>query len=92
MPWMPESPKRKQMHERRTVEPRYNTSRWRRYRNYYLKMNPLCCECQRAATVVDHITPVRLGGEFWQPVNHQPMCAQCHNTKSGREAHTPHTY
>ena len=89
---MPESKKPKQMHERRVTEPRYNTSRWRRYRASYLKLNPLCAECDHAATVVDHITPVRLGGEFWEPDNHQPLCAHHHNAKSGREAHKPHTY
>ena len=92
MPWMPESRKRKQMHERRVVEPRYNTSRWRRYRASFLALNPLCAECSHAATVVDHITPVRLGGEFWEPTNHQPLCTEHHNAKSGREAHKPHTY
>jgi 5-methylcytosine-specific restriction endonuclease McrA len=35
---------------------------------------------------------VRLGGEFWEPTNHQGLCAACHNSKSGREAHKPHTY
>jgi 5-methylcytosine-specific restriction protein A len=92
MPWMPEDRKRKQMHERRVVEPRYNTTRWRRYRAHYLAINPLCVQCSRAATVVDHVQPVRLGGEFWEPSNHQGLCAACHNSKSGREAHKPHTY
>ncbi len=42
MPWMPEPRKRKQMHERRVVEHRYNTHRWRKYRDGFLKLNPLC--------------------------------------------------
>ena len=92
MPWMPEPSKRKQMHERRTVEPRYNTHRWRRYRDFFLKLNPICAECDEAATVVDHIEPVRLGGDFWAPSNHQGLCAAHHNSKSGREAHRPVAY
>jgi len=89
---MPESKRKQQKHQRRTVEHRYNTHRWRRYRDVFLKLQPLCVECQQAATIVDHITPVRLGGEFWAADNHQPLCAHCHDSKSGREAHTPVAY
>lgn len=89
MPRMPETPKRKKMHERRHKEARYNTTQWRKYRRAFLAEHPLCVECGRVAEVVDHITPVRLGGDFWQPLNHQAMCHRCHNSKSGRESHTP---
>jgi 5-methylcytosine-specific restriction protein A len=44
-------------------------------------------DCERLATVVDHIQPVRLGGEFWDRDNWQPMCASCHNAKSAKERH-----
>lgn len=89
---MPEPPKRKAMHQRRHQETRYNTSQWRRYRRAYLAEHPLCVECGRIAEVVDHVTPVRLGGSFYEPTNHQALCHQCHNSKSGREAHKPITY
>ena len=92
MPRMPETPKRKQMHERRHKEARYNTTQWRKYRRSFLAEHPLCVECGRVAEVVDHITPVRLGGAFWQPLNHQAMCHRCHNSKSGRESHMHNTY
>ena len=92
MPWMPEDRKRKQMHERRVKEPRYCTTRWRRYRQFFLKLQPVCASCDEAASVVDHIVPVRLGGDFWAPDNHQALCARCHNIKSGEEAHRPHTF
>ena len=93
MPRMPDpTPRRKQMHERRHHEPRYNTTAWRKYRRAFLSTNPLCVECGRIADVVDHITSVRLGGGFWDVENHQAMCHQCHNSKSGRESHTPKTY
>jgi len=112
MPRMPDpTPRRKQMHERRHQEPRYNTTAWRKYRRAFLSTNPLCVECGRIADVVDHITSVRLGvecgriadvvdhitsvrlgGGFWDVENHQAMCHQCHNSKSGRESHTPKTY
>lgn len=86
------TPRRKQMHERRHQEPRYNTTAWRKYRRAFLSTNPLCVECGRIADVVDHILSVRLGGGFWDVENHQAMCHQCHNSKSGRESHTPKTY
>jgi len=89
---MPETPRRKAMHERRHTETRYNTTQWRKYRRAFLSRNPLCVECGRVAEVVDHITPMRLGGDFWSPDNHQALCAPCHNSKSGREAHKPMSY
>ncbi|NCW15703.1 MAG: hypothetical protein EBW38_10765, partial [Rhodobacteraceae bacterium] len=46
---MPEDRKRKQMHERRVVEPRYNTTRWRRYRAHYLAINPLLDRSSKAS-------------------------------------------
>ena len=48
-----------------------------------------CLETGRvtAATVVDHITPVH--GEtdplFYQPSNHQSLCASCHSAKTRRD-------
>jgi len=92
MPRMPEAPKRKPMHARRHQENRYNTTQWRKYRKSFLSRNPLCVECGRVAEVVDHITSVRLGGSFWLPSNHQSLCHQCHNSKSGRESHRPVAY
>ena len=92
MPRMPEPRKRKQMHERRYQEPRYNTTQWRKYRRAYLATHPLCVECGNVAEVVDHIEPVRFGGSFYDSDNHQAMCHRCHNSKSGRESHRPVAY
>ena len=66
----------------------YNNKRWRRYRMMYLREHPLCVSfavCKRAASVVDHIKDH--DGDwalFWEPTNHQPMCAHCHNTKTAK--------
>lgn len=73
-------------------ETRYNTTRWRKSRLSFLKRNPCCVSCKERgiftpANVVDHIVPVSQGGEFWDRSNWQPMCASCHNTKSGKERH-----
>ena len=92
MPSMPDPPKRKAMHARRHKEPRYNSTKWRKYRRAFLALSPLCVECGRIAEVVDHIKPVRLGGDFWQPLNHQALCHRCHNSKSGKESHQRPTY
>ena len=89
---MPDPPKRAGMHQRRHKEQRYNTTQWRKYRRVFLSTHPLCVGCGAVASVVDHITPVRLGGDFWEPSNHQAMCARCHNSKSGRESHKPVAY
>lgn len=69
----------------------YNSKRWKAFRLSYLKQNPLCIICTnmgrtREATVVDHITPIRLGGSHFDLTNLQPMCASHHNRKSASES------
>ena len=78
--------KKKDMSERTYKDKRYNSRRWRKARLSFLKYNPTCTVCDKLATVVDHIKPVRLGGEFWYADTWQPMCAICHNRKSGYES------
>lgn len=90
---MPKMPGFKKTVERKPFEqprsfraPEYDTAEWRNLRKFRLMRDPICHDCKRAmATVLDHITPVRLGGEFWNEANHQPLCAKCHNKKSGKE-------
>ena len=69
-------------------------SRWRKYRAAFLARNPLCVACQkkgivRAANVVDHIHAHK-GSQalFWDPANHQALCAECHNAKTAKEHNT----
>lgn len=83
-PWIPE---REAQGRRLEHDPRYNSSKWRKARSIYLKHNPRCKECLRLASVVDHIKPVRQGGNFYDPDNWQALCTYCHARKSGREAH-----
>jgi len=90
---MPNYPSRKIKKERKPFEskPRersreYNTRQWQKLRMSVLMDEPLCRKCKiKAATVVDHIRPVRQGGDFWNPENLQPLCKWCHNSKSGKE-------
>ena len=70
---MPNSPKRKQRpwlqgsqqnsKERLVRNKFYNTTRWRKLRSMFIKEHPLCVECNGIGQVVDHIIPIRLGGE-----------------------------
>jgi 5-methylcytosine-specific restriction protein A len=76
--------------ERRALDALYNSTRWRKYREWYLREHPLCAECERngrtaAACIVDHIVPTADGGDFWEESNHQPICDPCHRAKSARE-------
>ena len=66
----------------------YNNKRWRSYRRFFLSGHPLCVnytECHNVASVVDHIVDHDGDwGLFWEPNNHRPMCAACHNTKTAK--------
>jgi len=70
--------------ERVNREPRYSSKRWRTMRALYLREHPLCIDCNELAHVVDHITPVTMGGDFWNGP-FQPMCDSCHARKSRLE-------
>ncbi|MBE7897524.1 HNH endonuclease [Paenibacillus polymyxa] len=76
---------------RGTAAERGYDSKWRKAREGYLRKHPLCTYCfQRGylatATVVDHITPHRGDKQlFWDRDNWQPLCKQCHDTKTAKE-------
>jgi 5-methylcytosine-specific restriction protein A len=61
------------------------TREWERYRADFLLRRPSCDECGAPAIVVDHVTPVKDGGSFWNPSNHQPLCRACHAAKTMRD-------
>lgn len=71
----------------------YNTAEWRRYSTERRAKYPLCCDRYGrhegiliATAVTDHIIPHRGDRRlFWDPKNHQSLCAECHNWKSNRE-------
>ena len=68
----------------------YQSARWRNRRAAVLRDNPLCCRCQakgvlQPAKVVDHIVPVKLGGERFERANLQSLCVPCHNAKTASE-------
>lgn len=78
--------------------------RWQKARADHLRTHPLCVFCQQygrlvPASVVDHITPPRLGeaklsGDseriaaawklFWDRANWQSLCKPCHDSVKQR--------
>jgi len=63
----------------------YWSTEWRRLREDILTENPFC-KCGKPAEVVDHILPVRKGGDIWDEKNLQAMCKRCHNSKTAKES------
>ena len=59
--------------------------RWRKARRAFLDANPVCEQCDRPATVVDHRVPHR-GDEarFWDRRNWSALCKPHHDAKTGR--------
>ena len=93
------------MDDRLTAAQRGYGRRWQAYRDRYLKEHALCVMHMKqgrivASTVVDHITPHRLGQAilskndeainaarrlFWDPKNHQALCDTCHSSHKQRQ-------
>jgi len=68
----------------------YQSSRWRTVRAAFLRSHPLCVACEAsgslvAARVVDHVVPIKAGGERFDAANLQPLCLPCHNRKTTTE-------
>jgi len=64
----------------------YKTDRWRKLRQWKLRQNPLCEICKRegrttVAKLVDHIKPIKEGGDWMAVDNLQSLCVRCHNRK-----------
>jgi len=56
----------------------------------YLKGHSLCVECLKIgkrtrATIVDHIVPIKKGGDKFSEGNLQALCWSCHSRKSVEE-------
>lgn len=72
-------------YEKTGGNPFYSSSEWRRKRREYLKEHPFCVRCGRPAVIVDHIVPIRKGGEPLDDGNLQSLCWPCHSRKSVEE-------
>ena len=64
----------------------YNSLAWRTKRKEILTKSPYCIVCNKLANIVDHITPLRLGGDQLSNSNLQPMCSFCHDKKRRQES------
>lgn len=82
---------RRQDAEQAEVDRLRSTTQWRRVRAMVLKAEPLCRDCAaRGLTTpgaqVDHIAPLTDRPDLaYDLTNLQPLCAPCHNRKTGRE-------
>jgi len=68
----------------------YKTSQWLKVRKIKLQQSPICEECKKNGTIVvgkivDHIVPIKLGGEPYDMDNLQTLCWSCHSRKSIQE-------
>lgn len=97
MPFLPRKKRRKYHPTQRKRKPTsdqqfYNTRRWRKTSLLHKMNNPLCEACcsvgQTAMVeVTDHIIPITQGGHHLDERNLMSLCHDCHNRKSGMEAH-----
>jgi len=66
----------------------YNSSRWRKLRDRYIKRNPLCEHCKGRGSLVpakevDHKIPIKINFEKRFDYNNlQALCKSCHATKT----------
>jgi len=69
----------------------YNTRRWQALRADHLARHPLCARCTRTipAVIVHHRTPIRHGGDPWDPDNLESLCQSCHNAEHNAPAPVP---
>lgn len=84
-------------HKKFNQSERYSASRrgydstWKKARERFLKVNPLCVKCKETgslvrSTVVDHIKPHRGNKSlFWDESNWQALCKKCHDKKTMTE-------
>ena len=80
--------------ERPVIQPRnpedvafYKSYKWTKTSLKFRKLNPLCILCDKEgktkkADVVDHITPIKEGGEEYNFENLQSLCHKHHNRKT----------
>ena len=63
----------------------YHSAAWLKVRKLVLAREPFCRACGMPASDIDHITPIKDGGDKLSLDNLQPLCKACHNKKTTRE-------
>ena len=75
--------------QRMPTHPEYNSYRWQVYRDTYKAEHTHCALCPALVWVVDHIVPTWVAPDrFYDPSNHQPLCAKCNRKKADEDAQT----
>ena len=75
----------------KTTEPFYLTVQWRRFRDYYIGLHPLCEQCliegrETSAQMVDHVVELKDGGNATDEANAMACCWKCHGIKTAAQA------
>lgn len=71
-------------------DPFYNSTKWRRISEGYLKKNNLCAHCKARgiyapSELVDHIIELEDNWDLrYTSSNFQPLCRSCHNRKTAK--------
>jgi 5-methylcytosine-specific restriction protein A len=69
-----------------SVDPFYNTGRWRSARKAYLRKHPFCVRCGQPGTHVDHVVPIAVAPQLaWTSSNWQALCLRCHARKTASQ-------
>jgi len=84
-PWMPKIIPFKGMGK----DFNYQSRQWRELSLAKRRSEPLCEDCHdkgiiKASDCVDHIIPIREGGDPWAWGNLRALCRSCHDSKTGR--------
>ena len=59
---------------------------WRNLRDWYIGRHPICESCNtRSSEIVDHIVPLKAGGDRLDEDNLQALCNKCHGAKTAVE-------
>ena len=70
--------------KRESASKRGYDHKWAKWRRVVLFEEPFCRRCGDPSCIVDHIIPVRAGGE-WKRENLQALCKKCDNIKKHEE-------
>ena len=75
------------LHEGNASQRGYDWS-WAKVSKYVRTNEPVCRHCKNAlATMVDHIKPLKQGGDRLALDNLQPLCNSCHAIKTAKDRH-----
>ncbi len=89
--WKKQNYNRRSNPEEAQLDRFYSTAVWQKARMMHIRNEPLCRRCGDVATMVDHIRPIRAGGERLDDGNLQSLCRRCHAIKTTEDSRTTGT-